>query len=152
MTGSISPGVEAFLRNHPRAFLLTLRRDGSPTGHPMTAIFRGGVLYFNTYRRSAKVKNIERDPRVSCLVTTMDDDPEPRGVVLDGTAEILPGDALPSFAAGSSPGAARLPKERGVSEGVLSRIEERLRSGKRVLVRITPERVRTFGRIGPGGS
>ncbi|MGH7822624.1 MAG: pyridoxamine 5'-phosphate oxidase family protein [Candidatus Binatia bacterium] len=152
MAGAIPPEAEEFLCNHPRAFLLTLRRDGSPTAHPMTAIFRDGVLYFNTYRKSAKVRNIERDPRVSCLVTTSDDDPEPRGVVLDGTAEVLPGDALPSFAAEASPGAARLPKERGVSEGVLSRIEDRLRSGKRVLVRIRPERVRIFGRLGSAGS
>ncbi|MGH7896928.1 MAG: pyridoxamine 5'-phosphate oxidase family protein [Candidatus Binatia bacterium] len=138
-----------FLREHPRAFLLSLRRDGSPTGHPMTAIFWRGALYFNTYRKSAKVRNLERDPRVSCLVTTADDDPEPRGVVLDGTAEILAGEASASFSARDSAGANRLPGEKDIAEGLLSRIGDRLRSGKRVLVKITPTRVRTFGRLGP---
>ena len=142
---ALPPEAEEFLRANARAFLLTLRRDGSPTGHPMTAIVRDGVVYFNTYRKSSKVRNIERDPRVCCLVTTADDDGDARGVVIDGTAEIVAAETLDSLASNVNTGAARIPEERGVSEGTLSRIGDRLRSGKRVLVRIVPDRVRTFG-------
>ena len=43
-----------------RAFMITLRQDGSPTCHPMAGFYGGGALYLNMYRASAKAKNLAR--------------------------------------------------------------------------------------------
>ena len=58
-----------------RGFLVTRRRDGSPTTHPLTPLWADGAIHFNTYRKSAKVRDVLRHPRVSCVVTSADDDP-----------------------------------------------------------------------------
>jgi general stress protein 26 len=58
----------AFLARYSRAFLLTRRRDGSPTIHPMVAFFDDGRVTMTTYRKSAKARNVERDPRAAVLV------------------------------------------------------------------------------------
>src|SRR5262249_59829875 len=54
---TIPDDVAAFLGRHTRAFLLTRRRDGSPTIHPMTAFFADGRVTMTTYRKSAKARN-----------------------------------------------------------------------------------------------
>ena len=60
--------VADFLAAHTRAFLLTRRRDGAPTIHPMTGFFADGRVVFNTYRKSAKTRNVERDARAAVVV------------------------------------------------------------------------------------
>lgn len=75
-TSSSSPipdGAAEFMRANRRAFMITLRKDGSPTAHPMAAFYGGGALYVNVYRASAKAKNLGRDDRVCCLVATQAD-------------------------------------------------------------------------------
>jgi hypothetical protein len=46
-------------------------------------------IAFWTYRTSQKARNIERDPRVTCLVETGEDYFELRGALVYGTAEIV---------------------------------------------------------------
>src|SRR5262245_3455254 len=65
---TIPDDVAAFLSRHTRAFLVTRRRDGSPTIHTMTGFFADGRMTMTTYRKSAKARNVERDPRAACLV------------------------------------------------------------------------------------
>lgn len=48
-----------------------------------------GLLAFWTYGRSQKVKNIERDPRLTCLVETGDTYDQLKGVEIVGTARVL---------------------------------------------------------------
>ncbi len=52
-----------------------------------------GRIVFWTYGRSQKIKNLERDPRITCLVETGDDYFELRGVSVSGTAEIVTDEA-----------------------------------------------------------
>jgi PPOX class probable F420-dependent enzyme len=124
----IPPEVEEFLRENTRTFLLTLREDGSPTGHPMIGLWRSGALWFSTYRKSAKVRNVRREARVCCVVTSPD---AGRAVALSGRAAVMPpGSEIPPEGEVRVAGA--------VPDAIAERSRERLRSGKRVLIRVTP--------------
>jgi len=138
----ISPTAAQFLRDHTRAFLLTIRPDGTPTCHPMVGLFRDGALWMNTYRKSAKLRNLLAEPRVACVVVTDDDDPQFRGVVLRGRAEVLPPGTPLATAVPRDPDAARPPVGREVTEAVRARLAE----GKRVAIRIVPDEARLVGR------
>jgi PPOX class probable F420-dependent enzyme len=127
----------AFLRANARAFLLTRRRSGGPTGHPMTLrLTPEGDLLFSTYRASAKARNVAREGRASCLVTTPWDDPSPSWVLVTGPAVLLGPEANDAWR--TSVGG---PAVAGVGPEVASTVEARLADGKRVLLRIRPERV-----------
>lgn len=133
----VSSEVAAFLRANARAFLLTKRASGGPTGHPMTLrVSAEGDLLFNTYRASAKARNVAREGRASCLVTTRYDDPAPSWVLVTGPAELLPPSEnhVWSTSVGGAPVA-------GVAAGVGGKVSARLADGKRVLIRLRPERV-----------
>ena len=98
----------------------------------MTALSQDGGLTFNTYRSSAKARNVVRDARVSAVYFPPYDEP-PRGVLaVSGRGEIA--------------GAEKLPQRRGqgpeVSDSVARRVNERLQSGKRIMIEIHPQRVR----------
>lgn len=77
-----------FLRDQHRGALATFRRDGRPQLSLVTvAVDAGERVIISTRERSAKVKNLRRDPRASVIVFT-------EGfygdwVQLDGTAEIV---------------------------------------------------------------
>jgi len=139
----IPPVAEEFLRAHTRTFLVTVRADGAPACHPMVGLWQRGALYMNTYRKSAKARNIELEPRVACVVVTGDDEPRFRGVVLRGRAEIVP--PHPPSAARVRPDARRPP---GVGDEVASLVQTRLAEGKRVVVRVVPDEVRLVGEHG----
>jgi len=91
-----------------------------------------GDLLFNAYRASAKVQNIERDPRVSCVVAPPGDE---QWVVVNGRAELL-GAAEGAQAWHDSSGG---PAVGDVPASVPSTVEDRLADGRRVVVRVRPE-------------
>ena len=77
----------AFLGRHSRVFLLV--RDGDrPVGYPMTGRLINGALEFSTYRKSAKVRHIERDGRVCCVAVPRDPAEDDLALVTWGTAAI----------------------------------------------------------------
>jgi len=53
------------------------------------ALVHDGKIAFWTYGSSQKVKNLERDPRITCLVETGTEYFELAGVSIQGTAEIV---------------------------------------------------------------
>src|SRR5262249_19362658 len=133
----LPPAAEEFLRAHTRTFLVTLRPDGVPACHPMVGLYHEGALYLTTYRKSAKVRNLTADPRVACVVVTPDDDPEFRGVVLRGRAEIL--------AAGAAmPWTPEAPRPAGTGAGGARLVQSPVAEGKRVGGRVVPDEVRTI--------
>lgn len=84
--------VAAFLGEHRKTQLATLRPDGTPH---LVAMFYGiaeGRIAFWTYRASQKARNLARDPRVTCLVESGEDYFELRGVQVTGT--VIPIDDL----------------------------------------------------------
>ncbi|MER6946937.1 pyridoxamine 5'-phosphate oxidase family protein [Nonomuraea sp. NPDC000554] len=79
--------VTAFLEAARKLQLATINPDGTP--HLVT-MFYGldeGRIAFWTYGKAQKTRNLERDPRVSCLVEAGEEYAELRGVLLYGKAE-----------------------------------------------------------------
>lgn len=78
----------AFTGDNHRAILSTRRRDGRPQLSPVTvAPGPAGQVIISTRETAMKVKNIDRDPRVSICVFT--DAFFGAHVQLDGEAEVL---------------------------------------------------------------
>ena len=129
----LSAGLETFLESAGRAFLVTRRRDGIPTAHPLTPLWADGAMHFNTYRKSAKVRNILRHPRVACVVTTADDDPSPFALECRGTALVLDLADIPGTILGVD--------DHGevMDEADLARVRQNVASGKRIYLRVVPE-------------
>ena len=66
----------------------TINRDGTP--HLSTLWFDvvDGDIVFETFTKSQKIKNLERDPRISCLLEDGLVYEELRGIQINGTAEL----------------------------------------------------------------
>jgi hypothetical protein len=107
----------------------------------MVAIWRDGALYMTTYRKSAKVAHLTREPRVACLVVTPDDDPRFRGVSLRGRAEVMP-------AGTTMPGVGDRSVAPAVGADVNRRVATRMAEGKRIVVRVVVDDVRLVGEHG----
>jgi hypothetical protein len=110
---------------HKRAFLFSLREDGSPTCHPMMSLEKDGAPAFNTYRKSAKTKNLVRDPRAAVvLLDNWSVSPSTARCVtgvMEETAPIAPAAPPPDRAETGS-----------VPTGVVSRVNNRVAEGKRI--------------------
>src|ERR1700722_9861625 len=92
MTGQdvIPDDLDAHIQASMRTFMVTRRKDGSPTCHPMARFYVDRGYYLNMYAASIKHKNLERDPRIAVLVTTNSDDPDFEAVLVRGRARLLP--------------------------------------------------------------
>ncbi len=130
--------IRTYLQAGRAMTLVTNGHRGHPHAMPMFyGVDDDLTVRFSTYGASQKVRNIERDPRVSLLVESGQAYAELRGVMIEGRAEIVR-DLEATVAtmveamgrAGESlPAAAELPLE----------VKEQM-AGKRVLVRVRPER------------
>jgi general stress protein 26 len=129
----LGPGVETFLESAGKGFLITRRSDGTPTAHPLTPLWRDGAIHFNTYRKSAKVRNLLHHPQVSCVITSADDDPAYFAVECRGTAVVLDLADVPDSLLGVS--------DNGevMSEANLEQVRKNVASGKRIYLRVVPE-------------
>jgi PPOX class probable F420-dependent enzyme len=68
----------------------SIGRDDVPHPMPMFyAVEPDGAIVMSTYRKSQKIQNLRRDPRVSLLVEDGAKYFELRGVVIYGTAELI---------------------------------------------------------------
>ncbi len=82
--------IRDFVRSSKTIIINSIERDGYPHPMPMWfAVDDDGTIRMTTFRKSQKVKNIERDPRVSLLVEDGEEYAELRGVVFYGKAEIV---------------------------------------------------------------
>jgi hypothetical protein len=88
----IPDDIDAHIRASMRTFMVTRRKDGSPTCHPMARFYADRGYYLNMYAASIKHKNLARDPRIAVLVTTNSDNPDFRAVLLRGQARLLSAD------------------------------------------------------------
>ena len=82
--------VKAFLRTHKTIIINSNGPGGYP--HPMPMWFSvddDGQVRMTTFRKSQKVMNIQRDPRVSLLVEAGREYNELQGVVVYGRARIV---------------------------------------------------------------
>lgn len=82
--------VRDFLAGSQTIVICSIGPDGVP--HPMPMWFGvddDGAILMTTFRKSQKVRNLERDPRVSLLAEDGTVYAELRGVVLYGAAELI---------------------------------------------------------------
>ncbi|MFV0306887.1 MAG: pyridoxamine 5'-phosphate oxidase family protein [Desertimonas sp.] len=81
--------VSAFLADEKVLNVATI----GPTGHPhmvaMWFVMRDGKPTFWTFGKSQKVKNLQRDPKITGLVEAGEEYQELRGVELRGSAELI---------------------------------------------------------------
>ena len=81
--------IAEFLDSSKKVQVATVNPDGSPHLTTLFYVIQDGRIAFWTYGRSQKVRNLERDPRITCLVETGDDYFELRGVSISGRAELV---------------------------------------------------------------
>jgi PPOX class probable F420-dependent enzyme len=81
--------LEEFLASNMKVQVAT----NGPHGHPhLTTLFYvmvDGRLFFWTYAKSQKIRNLRRDPRLTCLVEDGTDYFELRGATIFGTARLV---------------------------------------------------------------
>jgi len=139
-----------FLVGAQTIILNSIGPDGVP--HPMPMWFGvedDGAIVMTTFRKSQKVKNLERDPRVSLLVEDGATYPELRGAVLYGRAELIDDgervlDILSAVARASQP-------DLGEEAVKAARSSLLATASKRVGIRIQPERVVSWDHRKLGG-
>ena len=112
---AVPDDAQDFMKNNGRTFMITKRKDGSPTAHPMASWY-GGFLYLNMYKASIKSKNLDRDPRICCVVTNRSDDVDLEAAVYRATGRKLTVDEV--FAERVTDGLAwaRNPRSEGSQE------------------------------------
>jgi PPOX class probable F420-dependent enzyme len=81
--------IEEFLAGDMKVQVATIGPDGSPHLTTLFYVLDEGRIAFWTYGSSQKVKNLRRDPRITCLVEDGDDYFELRGVSITGRATLL---------------------------------------------------------------
>ena len=127
------PDQDAFVRSMKWAVVTSLRRDGSPTNSVVFYAVDGDDLIFSTTRDRLKAKTLARDPRAALCV--LDEGAPYRFLSIEGTAVIEDEDIVPGHITVNR-------AMRGIPDwdppaGYL----ETLRSQRRVIIRVTPERV-----------
>ena len=81
--------VADFLGAHLKVQVASIGKDGAPHLTTLFYVVQDGCIAFWTYATSQKVKNLERDARISALVEDGTDYDELAGVSIQGTAEIV---------------------------------------------------------------
>ena len=81
--------ISAFLAEAHSLQVATLGKDGAP--HLTTVWFavHDGAILFETYGKSQKVVNLQRDPRIAVLAEDGRTYDQLRGVSINGTAEVI---------------------------------------------------------------
>jgi Pyridoxamine 5'-phosphate oxidase len=130
-----APDVVEFIGTNHRVFLFC--RDGArrPIGYPMRSVAYRPVtrrLYFATYAKSAKVRHLRSAPEVACLIGDNEG-----WVSISGLAHLYqPALAEVDELIGNSSADQRVP------ESVVTKVRDRLLSGKRCFIAITLTEVR----------
>ena len=135
--------VRKYLEASKTIILVSQGPGGFPHPMPMWfAVDDDGSVCMATYRSSQKIKNIQRDPRVSLLVESGDHYAELKGVVIYGRAEIIDDfdrvtDVLLAAAGAENNESTR----QGVAKT----------AAKRYLIRVKPERTVSWDHAKLGG-
>ena len=125
--------------------IATIGPSGQPHLVPMWfGVDDDGRIIFTTYGSAQKIKNLERDPRITVLIEDGTVYDQLRGMMIEGEAEIIRDDPevtrMAMRAVGEKYGTTR--REDGAQPEGQQALPDRTRAiGKRVVVRIKPKRV-----------
>lgn len=81
--------IRTFLDDNLKVQVASVGKDGAPHLTTLFYIVHEGKIAFWTYARSQKIRNLERDHRLSALVEDGTDYFELRGISINGTAELV---------------------------------------------------------------
>jgi PPOX class probable F420-dependent enzyme len=145
------PELKKFLTEAQTIIINSNGPGGYP--HPMPMWFGmedDGNVVMTTFTKSQKIRNIERDPRVSLLVEKGTVYSELRGVVIYGRAELVRDkeqvlDILARVSAKSAGGAGNAPDPEQLRGALMATVP------KRTGIRIRPERVVSWDHSKLGG-
>lgn len=133
----------AFLQRARKAALATLDVHGFPHVVAMGFVALDGAIYMTSYAKAQKVLNIRRNPKVGVMIETGNQYAEFQGVMLRGHCDIIEDQALVvailQANQAKNAGADRTP------DGALGR------AAKRVVLKITPEKIATWDHTKLGG-
>jgi PPOX class probable F420-dependent enzyme len=124
-----------FLSERRNAIIATLNKNGTPQLTPVIYYWDGTTFYFTVTKETVKSQNLRRDPRMSVIV---DDVLDHRVVIAKGTAQIQEEDIWEMTSK-------IIHKYYGQEEGDL--YLEQLKKQNRVLLLLTPARLRTWGPV-----
>src|SRR5262249_56407013 len=80
--------VAAFLARQRKVHVATINRDGSPHLMPMYFVLVDGAVAFWTYTKSQKIRNLQRDPRITVMAEEGVAYFDLRGVQVSGRAHL----------------------------------------------------------------
>ncbi len=135
--------VAELLAENLKVQVASLGPDGAPHLTTLFYIVRDARIAFWTYARSQKIRNLERDPRVSALVEGGVDYFELRGVSITGRAEIVR-DYEGIYSIGSEVATRMVGAQSFEELGDFGRETVEKQAHKRVAVVIHPDRVATW--------
>ncbi|GAA4805090.1 pyridoxamine 5'-phosphate oxidase family protein [Nocardioides caeni] len=135
--------VQALLAENLKVQVASNGHDDFPHLTTLFYIVHEGRIAFWTYGRSQKIRNLERDDRVTALVEDGTDYFELRGVSIRGRAEIVR-DRDRIFEIGSAVATRMLNAESFEALGDFGRATVEKQATKRVAVIIHPEQVATW--------
>jgi len=83
-------GVHAFLSEGSKKLIVTtLGRDGYPHVTPLWYAMEGDEIAFRSFRKSQRIMNLQRNPKLTVLVEDGDEYANLRGVMIEGTARLV---------------------------------------------------------------
>jgi PPOX class probable F420-dependent enzyme len=135
--------VLGLLEDNLKVQVASIGPDGVPHLTTLFYVVRDGKIAFWTYGRSQKIRNLERDPRVTALVEDGVDYFELRGVSITGRAEIVR-DYDEIYQLGSEVVTRMLSAESFESLGDFGRETVEKQATKRVGVVIHPDHVASW--------
>lgn len=114
--------------------LSTLKPDGAPRTSAVWFALEGDAIIISTPASRPKARNARNDARVSFIVDTRE---RPyRGVAIEGIAEVIEDPVRQSM---------RAIAERYLGPALPEEMEQRIAGAERVMLRITPSRIRPWG-------
>ncbi len=135
-----------YLADAKTMILVSIGSDGYPHAVPMWFVVDDdGIVWMTTYGRSQKALNLQRNPKVALLVESGVSYDELKGVLVRGTAEVIADVELCVRVL------ARVHAKHvgGLAENVEDVM--RAQAQKRVVLKITPERVASWDHRKLGG-
>jgi PPOX class probable F420-dependent enzyme len=82
-----SAQIRAFLEAPRHAIAAVLRADGTPQLSPIWFLYENERVYFSTLVKSAKYRQLCRDPRIALCIDA--GHPDARAVSISGSAELI---------------------------------------------------------------
>ena len=135
--------IGSLLDENLKVQVASIGPDGAPHLTTLFYVVQDERIAFWTYARSQKIRNLERDPRVSALVEAGDDYFELRGVSITGRAELVR-DPAGVLSIGSEVAVRMAGVESFEALGEVGQAMVHRQARKRVAVVVHPEQVATW--------